>query len=255
MSLPSFTELGVLRKWKMKNPEKGLTFSRPNAKLKKLAKVLKRKVRSFDLLSGYSCPFAFDCRACAVPNGKTRTIMDHPNAKFRCYSAMQEVMYPETFEMRYRNLKILWNCYLDQDKARDLIIESLPIGDFVLRLHVAGDFFSYPYFKAWLDVARWMLYNREGSMIYGYTKALPYLLLNDSKLPENFRLTLSRGGTRDTMIKRCKKRGFHECVVVRSEEEAAERGLPLESGDDTMAYKANRDFAIVIHGIQPARGK
>lgn len=236
---------------KVAHPEKGLTFSPPNTKLKKLAKKLKMKVRSFDLLAGYSCPFALKCRACAVPVNGTRVVKDSKTAEFRCYSASQEAIYPETFAMRYRNLKILRDCNNSTQKICEMLLKKFPIGPVALRLHVSGDFFSRAYYRAWCEVGWKLIEEQRPVTIYGYTKALAYLYVEPP--PPNMRFTLSRGGTQDGMISYLKRRGFHECVVVHSEEEAAERGLPLECGDDTMAYNAEQDFAIVVHGMQPAR--
>lgn len=251
MNAQAFNKLRAERK--VEHPEKGLTFSRPNTKLKKLTKAIGRKVRSFDLLAGYACPFALKCKSCAVPVNGTRVIKDGKATEFRCYSAMQEVMYTETFAMRYRNLRLLKDCRSMQG-MRDLLLAAMPPGDTVVRLHVSGDFFSNAYYIAWCEVGWKLLEEQRPVTIYGYTKALP--LLVQCAPPPNLRLTLSRGGTNDNLITYLKRsRDLHECVVVRSEEEAAERGLPLECGDDTMAYNAEQDFAIVVHGMQPAKGK
>ena len=69
-----------------------LKFSNANAKIEALANdpelaqylTDKRKVYSFDLLSGYSCPFAESCLSKAVvqSDGK-RKIQDGKNTEFR----------------------------------------------------------------------------------------------------------------------------------------------------------------------------
>ena len=74
-------------------------FSKANAKIEALKQVESlqkylegKKVYSFDLLSGFSCPFAKECLSKAVENreGK-RTIKEGPDTEFRCFSACQEV--------------------------------------------------------------------------------------------------------------------------------------------------------------------
>ena len=74
-------------------------WSKANAKIEALQTVesLKqylegKKVYSFDLLSGFSCPFAKDCLSKATEDSEgKRTIKDGPHTKFRCFSASQEV--------------------------------------------------------------------------------------------------------------------------------------------------------------------
>jgi hypothetical protein len=85
-----------------------LKFSKANAKIEalkevpELAKYLdgKRKVYSFDLLSGYSCPFAEKClsKATVQIDGK-RKIKDGPKTEFRCFSASQEVQYTNVYNL------------------------------------------------------------------------------------------------------------------------------------------------------------
>jgi len=71
-----------------------LRFSPQNSKTKKLTslpwarKWLKdRKVYSFDLLSGWNCPFALECKSKAIQTKDGLRIKNGPNCKFRCFSA------------------------------------------------------------------------------------------------------------------------------------------------------------------------
>jgi hypothetical protein len=52
----------------------------------------------------------------------------------------------------------------------DLILQSLPPGAPVVRVHTGGDFFSQRYFDAWLEVSR----QRPQTTFYFYTKSLRY---------------------------------------------------------------------------------
>ena len=78
---------------------KKLKFSKvANTKLKKIKEwidIENPKVYSFSLLSGYSCPMASDCQTYAVTDKKSgkRRVVDGKNAKFRCFSAIQEAQY------------------------------------------------------------------------------------------------------------------------------------------------------------------
>ena len=92
-----------------------MKFSKANAKIEALSKVPelakylegKRKVYSFDLLSGYSCPFADKCLSKATMIDGKRKIKDGPNTEFRCFSASQEVQYTNTYNSRKANFDAL----------------------------------------------------------------------------------------------------------------------------------------------------
>ena len=86
-----------------------LKFSQANTKTKKLYKVFAnsylkdKKLYSFDLPAGYTCPGAKDCKSYAVvKNGKTR-IKDSKTCKFRCFSASAEVTFPAVYRSRQHN--------------------------------------------------------------------------------------------------------------------------------------------------------
>ena len=132
-------------------------WSEANAKIEALAEVesLKKylegkKVYSFDLLSGYSCPFAKECLSKATEDSKgKRTIKDGPYTKFRCFSASQEVQYTGTYHRRKNNLDSLRK--LDTKEMIKEILAAMPKDVGVCRIHVAGDFFNEAYFLAWSD--------------------------------------------------------------------------------------------------------
>ncbi|MFA5571621.1 MAG: hypothetical protein WDA42_00820 [Candidatus Bathyarchaeia archaeon] len=219
----------------------GLKFSKANTKLKKLQKQLGKKVVSFDLLSGYTCPMAHECKAWAVPTEGTRRIQDGPEMCFRCYSASQETLYRQTFNSRLRNtLGVL------ERPFSKLLLAIPPTAD-VVRIHASGDFFSWNYFKAWLKIAE----THKHLRFYCYTKMVPFLI-RAKTIPDNLRITVSLGSKADHLVDKAKQLGFHTARVVQSENEAAERGLPIDI-NDYFAYESTRDFALVIHGMQPAK--
>ena len=92
-----------------------LSFSEANVKIKALKRVEelqpylegKRKVYSFDLLSGYSCPFAEKCLSKAVQINGKRKIKDGPKTEFRCFSASQEAQYNGVYDKRKANFDAL----------------------------------------------------------------------------------------------------------------------------------------------------
>ena len=232
-----------------------LKFSKANAKTQALANDAeladyltdKRKIYSLDLLSGYSCPSAKKCLSKAVvqDNGK-RKIRDGKHTEFRCFSASQEVQYTNVYNSRKHNFDLLRK--KNHAEMVSLINGSLPENAGIVRIHVAGDFFSLPYMHAWYEVA--ML--NPSVLFYAYTKSLRFWVGGINELPilHNFVLTASYGGTHDHMINEFNLRS---AKVVFSEAEAAELGLEIDHDDSHAAKPTIRDdsFALLVHGTQP----
>ena len=232
-----------------------LKFSKANAKTQalkndsELADYLtdKRKIYSLDLLSGYSCPYAEKCLSKAVvqPDGK-RKIKDGKKTEFRCFSASQEVQYTNVYNSRKHNFDLLRK--QNHEEMVKLINSSLPENAGIVRIHVAGDFFSLPYMHAWYMVAAL----NPNVLFYAYTKSLKFWVGGINELPilHNFVLTASYGGRDDHMID-----GFNlrSTKVVFSEAEAEELGLAIDHDDTHAAKPSLRDesFALLLHGTQP----
>ena len=232
-----------------------LKFSKANAKTQALANDAElaeylqgnRKIYSLDLLSGWSCPHAKDClsKAMVQDNGK-RKIKDGKDTKFRCFSASQEVQYTNVYNSRKHNFDLLRN--LRYNDMYELINDSLPKNAGIVRIHVAGDFFSEEYMHAWYTVAL----NNPKILFYAYTKSLRFwLAINEFPILHNFVLTASYGGRDDHMIDQFNLRSTK---VVFSEAEAEELGLAIDHDDSHAAKPSLRDnsFALLIHGTQPA---
>lgn len=240
-----------------------LIFAPANSKTKKLYKVnglsrwlkqkfgkRKAKVYSFSILSGVDCPFAKDCKSKAVETGKgNRTIEDGPHTKFRCFSATQEMQYDAVYFNRLHNHNLIHACK-DEWEMADLIGAAIPDDAGVVRIHIAGDFFNHVYFRAWMIVAS----RFPQVLFYAYTKSLQYWVRNRDYLSDNFVLTASRGGRSDKLIK---KYNLRSARVVFSEAEAVKYGLEIDDDDSTASdpTKRDKDFALLIHGTQPAGSK
>lgn len=227
-----------------------LKFSTRNRKLDDIV--------TLSLPAGHSCPFAKDCRSCAVrkpvtSHGKVGNgfgIQDGPHTEFRCFTAIDEVMRPGVRMARWHNFLVLLFTVKKGVRATvDLIEQSLPPAKWgkPTRPHVAGDFFCQTYFDAWMEVAR----RHPNRLFYAYTKALPFWVKRLGTIPTNFRLTASYGGTHDWMIAAY---GLRSAKVVESAEEAKSLGLPVDH-DDSHAYGDGGDFALIVHGQQPAGTK
>lgn len=230
-----------------------VAFSKANAKLEALYDVPeleqyltdKRKVYSFDLISGWSCPQAKDCLSKVVQIGESRKVKDGKDCKFRCFSASQEATFPSAYEKRKRNFDGLKNLKSSYDMAH-AIADAMPHNLGICRIHVAGDFFNQLYFRAWHLVAEW----NPDRLFYAYTKSLNYWLADRNDLPKNLVLTASRGGRLDHLIDQYNLR---ESKVVFSEAEADALGYEIDHTDEHAAIPAirNESFALLIHGVQP----
>ena len=242
-----------------------MKFSAANTKLKKLYKlattILKRwlgqkigrstpKVYSFDILSGVDCPFAKLCRSEAEEKEDgSRRIKDGPDTQFRCFSASQEVLFTNTYLSRKRNHDAIHALATSDDMA-DALCTALPKDARVIRIHVSGDMFSHKYFLAWCKVAE----RNDNVLFYAYTKSLAFWVRSRDMVPTNLVLTASYGGRDDHLIA---EHGLRSAKVVFSRQEAADLGLEIDN-DDSHACdptKANQDFALLIHGVQPKGSK
>ena len=231
-------------------------FSPANTKLKKLYnfKALnpwltsKRKVYSFDLLSGHSCPYAKDCHSKVMETENGLRIVDGKHTQFRCYSASQEAIYRNAYNKRKGNMDSVRG--LSKSKVCNMLLDNTPKNMGVCRIHAAGDFLSPEYFRGWMSYAAKM----PDVLFYAYTKCLPYWVNNQEAIPGNVILTASRGGRKDDMID---THDLRSVEVVFSEKEAKEKGLEIDQ-DDSHACdptKRHKSFALLIHGIQPKGSK
>ena len=231
-----------------------LKFSPENAKLRSLNNVYelkkyllnKKRVYSFDLLSGWTCPFAHECMAKVVVEKGKKRLKDGIHSVYRCFSASQEVIFKNVYNSRKYNTDLLRKAGTVIEMAT-LIQNSLPKNAGIVRIHVAGDFFNQAYFDAWLSVAL----NNPNILFYAYTKSLPYWVNNIAIIPDNMILTASYGGRRDDMIATYNLRSV---IVVNSNYKAKKLKLKVDHTDECAARPSlkEKNFALLIHGIQRA---
>lgn len=226
-----------------------LVFGKANAKLIALEKKFKRKVFTFSVLSGFTCPYAKDCNSRAEVDSKgKRHIVDGPHTKFRCFSASQEALFTGVYNSRRDNGAIIELAGKAPELAAAVISEQLPKSAGILRIHVGGDFKTKNYFQAWLMVA----HANPDRLFYAYTKSLPFWVWAKSErlIPENFILTASYGGYQDKLIA---EHNLRFAKVVFSVAEARKLKLPIDHDDSHAAdpRKADKSFALLIHGAQP----
>lgn len=228
-------------------------FSPANTKLKKLYKAKnlqkyltnKRKIYSFDLLSGHACPFADRCLSKVIETKDGLRIQDGSNTEFRCFSASQEVIYTSAYKKRKANFDALRRLKTQREMVA-AIESALPKNAGIVRIHVSGDFFNRKYFGAWLEIAR----RHPNVLFYAYTKALNFWTENRNDIPSNLVLTASYGGTLDNLIEDFELR---YSLVVENEIQASSKDLVVDNDDSHAADpdKRHESFALVIHGVQP----
>jgi hypothetical protein len=215
-----------------------------NSKLRKLESKLGKKVFTFSLPAGYTCPGANKCLT--KFDRTTGKIVDGAHQEFRCFAASMESVFTGFRDNNSRNLELLKEAG-NRENARTLILTSLPVKAQIVRIHVSGDFFSEEYLCAWIDVAL----ARPDIQFYAYTKSLRFVVNHLSEIPSNLSITASEGGKWDHLIR---GNGLKSSRVVMSIEEASVLGLDIDH-DDSHAAAGENSFALLIHGQQPKGSK
>ena len=221
-----------------------LKFSKENnAKLKSIkqwSKIENPKVYSISLLSGFSCSFANECQTYAIENKitKKRKVLDGKNAKFRCFSAIQESQYDNTYNQRKHNLDSILEIRKDVEKITSLIMDSLPKNADYIRVHVGGDFVTSEYMLAWFNVARM----NPTIKFYAYTKAIRWMQDNEDMRPKNFRMIASYGSKEDHLITK-------ETISANVVFHPSETKLPIDH-NEFYAINDKGSFSLLLHGTQ-----
>jgi len=223
-----------------------LSFSSGNAKL---------DWPYLSLPAGYTCPFATACKNIAAKAGhrfKDGSSLKPTSDKttHMCYAARQQAQYPLANKKAFSNLSLIVTAqkFGGVDGIAKLIIDSIKFANLdktrIFRIHEGGDFFSDAYMKAWIQVAKKM----PQINFYTHTTSLQFWLLNKKQMPKNFRLIASMSEENKDIILKNKLR---YCKVVYSLEQAKEEKLPIDF-DDTIACCQDINFALLLHGGQPA---
>jgi len=201
-------------------------------------KKLDKRILTFALPSGWTCPGADKCLAKADP--QTGKIWNGPKQQFRCFSASSEAAFTDTRKQRWHNFNLLKG--KTKAQMRQLLVESIksvPAKKWdKCRVHVGGDFFNREYMRAWFEAAEQF----PNKTFYAYTKSLKMLQAEKDNLPSNFHLTLSEGGKYDDLIQIL---DFQKVVVIGHKDTTE---LPIDD-DDSHAFNPQGDFALVVHGV------
>jgi hypothetical protein len=227
-----------------------LTFSEANAKIRTLQTVPslqpylenRRKVYSFDLLSGWSCPAAKNCLAKVILTNDKRSVQDGVDTMYRCFSASQEAQYTSTYRMRKQNFDTLRQ--LSSSEMIDTLGAALPTNAGIIRAHVAGDFFNPAYFDAWCQLARL----HPDRLMYAYTKSLNFWVSGRARVPDNLILTASYGGRHDSLIRSARLRSVR---VIFNTSQAGRLEIDHDDSHAADPTRRRRSFALLLHGVQP----
>ena len=224
---------------------KTLKFSKENNEklknIKEWSPVVNPKVYSFSLLSGFSCSKALDCQTYAIKDKVTgkRKVLDGKNAKFRCFSAIQEAQYPSVYNQRKHNFDTLLEYKDDAYKMFTLIENSLPVDADYIRIHVGGDYFSSEYMMAWYMVSK--LY--PSIKFYSYTKSIRWMSELEYLRPDNFSMIASYGSKEDALIDELNLKSAN--VVFHP----SETNLPIDK-NEYYAINDKGSFSLLLHGTQ-----
>lgn len=223
-----------------------LIFGKANAKLVELEKKFKKKVSTFSLLAGHTCPYAMECDSRVIIKDGKKKIQDGKHTLFRCFSASQEVVFPGVYDSRKSNSDNAAKLLGEKRFVEQFLLDMPPKTD-ILRWHVSGDAKTQTYFDAMIEIA----IQKPNVIFYAYTKSLPFWVKRKNSIPENFVLTASYGGYKDALIL---EHNLRYSKVVFSESEAESLGLEIDHDDSHAMNPAtrNKNFALLIHGQQPA---
>lgn len=201
------------------------------------------------LPAGYTCPFAGRCKTMAVEDPITGRAKLKSFGDIYCYAASDEVKYPNLRSRNWSNYKLL-----QAQKSKEDIVKLLEKSfnyhfgkdnsPKYFRIHESGDFYGQTYFDAWLDYTK----KHPETIFYAFTTSVNLWVKRLKDIPDNFRLTASRGGKQDVLIDKHKLRYMQ---IVKNVEEAKELKLRIDI-DDSLAFSDSKEpFAILIHGGQP----
>lgn len=157
-----------------------------------------------------------------------------------CYADQGRLGMPMAKNARENNLDLInsmsWDEFID-GVCLDL---SRMRSTTHVRIHDSGDFFSRPYYKAWIEIA-----NRQPDLVfYAYTKSIPFLEWDLH--PKNFRVVQSLGGKRDSDI----DRGYPHSRIFASHEERKKAKYCDGNVSDLPAVLGQIRIGLVYHGTR-----
>jgi hypothetical protein len=234
-----------------------VSFSKANAKLKKLVDIFAEKnddnllairareklaefgittlksswIHQFNLPSGITCPGARKCKRWMEP--WTGEIKLGPHNEWGCYSVDSESQYPLVLPFRWTNYIVLKNG-LTAARMAEIIEYSLPKNSRVIRIHEAGDFWTQKYLAAWVLVAK----RNPDKVFFGYSKTT---WAATAEYPDNMFMQYSDGGRFDKEF----SGKMPTCYVGVNDDHILQIGEPVACATKDDDWQ---DFARIILG-------
>lgn len=211
-------------------------FGYGNYKLKHLGKRLNKRVATFDMLAGWTCPMAKDCHArVIIKNGAKRI---EKLGKFMCYAAKSEAVYPATYKLHKINRTRSLRHTFEKRAIAEIRANKIEI----MRIHSSGDFYDFNYFQKWYRIAQAL----PEVSFFSYTKQatfVKWLLANP--LP-NLKIVYSHGGILD---KFAAAHNLPTCYVETDTDKYPDVPLACDTvhSDDYEWVLAGQSFKIAFH--------
>jgi hypothetical protein len=185
-----------------------------NSKLKKTSKLNNLRVFNFGIPAQDTCLWAGGC-------------------KKYCYASKGAYIWGNVKPAFERRLELT----KQKDFPRLMLEEIRKKKAQVIRIHDSGDFYSREYMRKWFKVMDQL----PEVTFYAYSKSLP--LFEGERLPTNFILIKSEGGTRDDLI----REGDRHARIFQTEKELIDAGYANASKDDLKAIGDNKKIGLIAH--------
>jgi hypothetical protein len=196
----------------------------------------KIQVRNLDILAGYTCPFAKDCK-CMV-NLESNKVMDSDTAIHGyCYAVKLEAIFKNSLALHlYNTIILIMN---DYNLEKSLNSEKIQ----VIRIHSSGDFFHKKYYESVKEYCK----KNPDVTIFGYTKNLYYV--TDTDKPVNFKLTYSLGSKLDSKFYQLKNQGLNipYTKVCLNHNEAEREGLKVVCDYQHESESESQDYFTIMN--------
>ena len=155
-----------------------------------------------------------------------------------CYAGQGRMIMAASIQSRERNLAHINR--ISFSSLRDKVAEDVRSMDTVthIRIHDSGDFFSRPYYHAWIEIAEMC----PKVIFYAYTKSIPFLEWDNH--PSNFRIVQSLGGSKDYDIDLNRP---HAKIFATEQERKMQKYCDGNSSDIPAVLGYNR-IGLVYHG-------
>lgn len=114
-----------------------------------------------------------------------------------------------------------------------------------LRIHDSGDFYNIEYLDKWLRIIQ----ANPQTKFYAYTKMVSVFkrYANEGRIPDNFVVIYSYGGTEDKLID---KKNDRHSWVFSSLDALQAAGYSNATQDDSVAAEGNIKVGLVYHGTK-----